>query len=395
MASTKKDQEAAYDGFLKNAIGSIPKSLPFRDLDNDIHPLFQRASFHFSDAAGTILELDDQTYQAMLPALRLASLLITEPSMLPVFDHIANGFVTGDSAGHLYVARGSLEGTPLGLSYVQQIFLSMDPDVLFIFTSDSSHKLSSKVHASTLVTDNADTSKRPYIQEPLHISLPTGESMMRYKTSCLAMISFREYFYTYFHTTHFTASAERHLTALLSFTNILLHELTHAFALFTQNGRITAQLEAEPRFSQSLPIAEYGRAYESWLWGGPMLFDVACPSMESDDAEPGLPPDLLVLAEWSQQEGRVRCEWRTNAEMTLGTERGLGLWFLKETWEKVRAEGAHGWVLREMGRDRLVVTGNGKLQVRFDGEVRLEVEWEPEMHGFERWFRDWKHEGLE
>jgi hypothetical protein len=98
----------------------------------------------------------------------------------------------------------------------------------------------------------------------------------------------------------------------------------------------------------------------------------------------------------NQQEGRVRCEWRTNVEMTLGTERGLGLWFLKETWEKVRAEGGHEWVLGEMGRDRLVVTGDRKLQVRFDGEVRLEVEWEPEMHGFERWFRDWKHkEGLE
>jgi hypothetical protein len=116
MASTKKDQEAEYDSFLKNTIGSVSTSLPFGDLDNDIHPLFQRASFHFSDADGTILELDDQTYQAMLPALRLASLLITEPSMLPVFDHIANGFVTSDSAGGLYVARGSLEGTPLGLS---------------------------------------------------------------------------------------------------------------------------------------------------------------------------------------------------------------------------------------------------------------------------------------
>jgi hypothetical protein len=297
MASTKKDQEAEYDSFLKNTIGSVSTSLPFGDLDNDIHPLFQRASFHFSDADGTILELDDQTYQAMLPALRLASLLITEPSMLPVFDHIANGFVTSDSTGNLYVARGSLEGTPLGLSYVRQIFTKMDPDVLFIFTSDSSHKLSRKVQASTLVTDHFDTSKRPYIQEPLHISLPTGETTMRYKTSCLAMISFREYFHTYLHTTHFTASAERHLTALLSFTNTLLHELTHAFALFTQNGRITAQLEVEPRFSQSLPTAKYGRAYENWLWGGPMLFDVACPSMKFDNEEPGLPPNLLVLAE--------------------------------------------------------------------------------------------------
>jgi hypothetical protein len=54
-----------------------------------------------------------------------------------------------------------------------------------------------------------------------------------------------------------------------------------------------------------------------------MLFDVACPSMKFDNEEPGLPPNLLVLAEWNQQEGRVRCEWRTNVEMTLGT---AGVW---------------------------------------------------------------------
>jgi hypothetical protein len=75
---------------------------------------------------------------------------------------------------------------------------------------------------------------------------------------------------------------------------------------------------------------------------------------------------------------------------------GVGDVVLKRTWERMRTEEGHGWVLGEMRRDRLVVTGDGKLQVRFDGEVRLEVEWEPEMHGFERWFRDWKHkEGWE
>jgi hypothetical protein len=369
MTQAKKDQETVYAKFLENAIGNLPDRVPLGDLDNDVHPLFQKASFTFSDADGNIDDIEDHTYQAMLPALRLASILITEPAMLSVFDHIANGFVTGDSNGDLYVAKSSLENTPLGHEYVRQVFLAMDPDVLFIFTSDSSHKLSHKVHASTLVTDHTDTSKRPYIRKPIHIP---GQSAPRHITSCLAMISFREYFHTYFNTQHRTTSPERHITALLSFTNVLLHELTHAFVLFTQNGIYTAPLPLEPRYSLALPLRGYGRAYESWLWGGPILFDVACPSISSLDAKPELPPHLLVLAEWSQQMGRVRCEWTEGVGMTLVTARGLRMWFLKGTWKRVRREREHAWLLGEMGRDRLVV-GDGKVRVLFDGVVREEV----------------------
>jgi hypothetical protein len=145
-----------------------------------------------SDVDGNVDDIENHTYQAMLPALHLALILITEPVMLPVFDHIANGFVTGDSHSDLYVVKGPIEKTLLGHEYIRQIFLAMDPNVLLNFISDLSHKLAPKGHASTLVIDHANISKRSCIQNPLHIP---GQSTPRYIMSCLAMISFREYFH--------------------------------------------------------------------------------------------------------------------------------------------------------------------------------------------------------
>jgi hypothetical protein len=99
MLPAKEDQEAAYAKFLKNAMGSLPASMPLGDLDNDVHPLFQQTSFYIHNGKVTIEDIDSSTYQAMLPMLHLASLLITEPAMLEGFDHLGNGFATGDAHG--------------------------------------------------------------------------------------------------------------------------------------------------------------------------------------------------------------------------------------------------------------------------------------------------------
>lgn len=42
--------------------------------------------------------------------------------MLVPFDQVANGFVDGDRIEDVYLAKGSLEGTPLGLAYVEEVF---------------------------------------------------------------------------------------------------------------------------------------------------------------------------------------------------------------------------------------------------------------------------------
>lgn len=69
----------------------------------------------------------------MSPDLRLASILITQRSMLPVFDHIANGMVVDDVQGEMYIDKGPLEGTDLGHVYVQQVFNHMASHSYFDF----------------------------------------------------------------------------------------------------------------------------------------------------------------------------------------------------------------------------------------------------------------------
>jgi hypothetical protein len=193
MTQAKNDQETVYVRFLDDAIGSLVDHVQFGDFDNDVHPLFQQVAFTSSDVKGNVDEIEKHTYQAMLPALRLTSIFITEPAMLPVFDYIANGFVTGDSHGDLHVAKCSIEKTLLGHEYIRQIFLAINPNVLLNFTSDLSHKLAPKGHASTLVIEHANIAKRSCIQNPLHTP---GRSTPRHIMSCLSMIPSREYFHT-------------------------------------------------------------------------------------------------------------------------------------------------------------------------------------------------------
>jgi hypothetical protein len=53
-------------------MGSLPASMPFGDLDNDVHPLFQQTSFYIHNGKVPIEDIDSSTYQAMLSMLRLA-----------------------------------------------------------------------------------------------------------------------------------------------------------------------------------------------------------------------------------------------------------------------------------------------------------------------------------
>lgn len=77
--------------------------------------------------------LPDAVYTTNTPVLRLAPLLITEPSMLVPFDHVANGVIKTDATGREYLANGPLEGTPLGREYVRWVFEMMVARIQFTF----------------------------------------------------------------------------------------------------------------------------------------------------------------------------------------------------------------------------------------------------------------------
>jgi hypothetical protein len=100
---------ATLHNFVRSVVGSLPSTNPLGDLDNSIHPMFHRLNFQHN--RHQIISLP--VYAAMMPALRLTSLLVTERAMLGVFDHIANGFLFGETKNDLYIEKGPLEGTPL------------------------------------------------------------------------------------------------------------------------------------------------------------------------------------------------------------------------------------------------------------------------------------------
>lgn len=123
--------------FLKDAGGSGDHSSPLDDPDNPIHPVFAPKHWCYKTPGSTShTRLSDIAYEAIAPALRLASLPITEPRMLAPFDHIANGMIVNVKNGVPYIAKGSLEGTSLGHAHVKAIFDYMAAsNTLFTFAA--------------------------------------------------------------------------------------------------------------------------------------------------------------------------------------------------------------------------------------------------------------------
>jgi hypothetical protein len=74
MTQAKNDEKkTVYSRFLEDTIRSLSDHVPFGNLNNDVHPLYQQAAC--TDVGRYIDDIEDHTYQAMLPALRLASIL--------------------------------------------------------------------------------------------------------------------------------------------------------------------------------------------------------------------------------------------------------------------------------------------------------------------------------
>jgi hypothetical protein len=129
MPRLNTEDRKYFNEFLQKAVELDPCiPSPLGDLDDPVHPLFEQEKFLIIDNDGDNIDIPDNAYAAMLLALRLASLLITKPALLTIFDHIANGLITGDAHGKTYIAKGPLQGTALGLEFVRCLFMYMATD---------------------------------------------------------------------------------------------------------------------------------------------------------------------------------------------------------------------------------------------------------------------------
>jgi hypothetical protein len=150
--------------------------------------------------------ISEAVYAAMSPALRLASILITERNMLPVFDYIANGLVVGDAHGEMYIGKGSLEGTELGHEYAQQVFTHMASHSYIDFQFHPVWALPGRPPEETQYTtafqmfqvalplpgDSMD------VTQSYSITTTTGEQMQRFVRISTSHINFRKCYLNYF-----------------------------------------------------------------------------------------------------------------------------------------------------------------------------------------------------
>jgi hypothetical protein len=195
----------------------------------------------------------------------------------------------------LYIAKSSLECTALGHEYVRQVFLNLHPDVEYTFVTDESGKMSRRAHATTIVVDPKNPKRPLYKKKQVLVQVLPSRFMKRHMMEGLAMITFRHHFLDYFQNHMHLDAPEKQVSTLLFFTNLLMHELAHAFVQFVETGSQISRLPVEPHYSFESPFQEHEYAHGSWLFDDMMLTDVACPSMIMNAAS-ALPPDLQVLS---------------------------------------------------------------------------------------------------
>lgn len=377
----------AYKQFLHDAVGTLPVENPLGDLNHPVHPLFGPQNF-FVDDGETSTDISISAYTAMLPALRLATCLITEPLMLKPFDHIANGFVTGDANGNMYIAQGTLEGTRPGYAYIQDVFRHMVSYVRFSFSLDNSH-----LGPNDMAISQIEDCSTPWTHPPCfddHITYSSGYITNRALRNLRVEVSFRDFYHTYFCSDIDRDTQPNRLSALFSFTLLLMHELAHTFAFFVENAWFEGP--RDPRWGFDEVWQEHGYAYEQWFFQGYIMVDVAGYAKLATDASI-FPTDLLVLADTMLNIEEPDVCWEIVVEgrvMTYLRADVIRRWFLKATWDGIRGGvDVHSRILGKAKRSGLVMRADGTLFVTYDEDVGAAIQWRPGPTGVDRWFHSW------
>ena len=354
--------------FLSKACGGDPATLPIGDLDNHIHPLLHHNKWVYSrvedDGTKSTQSITSAAYHAMKPALRLVSLLITEPSMLGFFDHLANGIVLSDDAG-IYLSEGVHEGTPLGLEYVKAVFEFMSNRTQFVFAATPGLKVTART-TSVPVNESPDLSRLlPGASKALteirqNITAGDRTSSRRFRNNLCKIELLRDGWLEYFE-----KDQERplhRLNSLLYFASVLAHEIAHAFRDFV---RPVAASE-EPRFAKHEVTFELGWAYQKWLFG-----DIYIPLLAK------LHPHRLLVHQSNElrwyrklsEPDKGPTVWKRPPIFKILTGEVVQSWFLKSTWQKLK-KGGHAGQIKESGRTTLQYFKDHSLEWYYDGEIR-------------------------
>jgi hypothetical protein len=259
MPSPSNAHNEALEAFFEAACGPDSPVSPLGDLDNPIHAMLCQR--HFQQAKpqpdGTCLYaiISDAAHDAITPALRLATLFLTE--MLGPFDHVANGVVAYDKDGDAYIRRGICEGSTRGLAYVEKIFEYMVRRIVIIFDGEE-NVVDIDNHPSATVTWNIVS------PDLIDISFTReGQTYTRQICDNQALVWLRSPGWLHYLEHEMAQDRSSYqLNALLQYTSTLMHELMHAFFGFTSNGHSSSDAP-EPRMNYEDTWHELGWQYET------------------------------------------------------------------------------------------------------------------------------------
>jgi hypothetical protein len=396
------DSERAREAFYNEAMGDAPPLAPGDELDNAIHPLFDQKNILCTDSKDKNCKnedmhiIPDETYAAMRPALRLATLLITEPKMLEPWDYIANGVeidgsLEDEEFADTYVAYGGeFELTPLGREIVNKIFLWMSGGVKIRFFDKFEAAESHGALGQAKFYPEKMNGKCLIARGEMEVEGQAGVWAAYLARGTISMQSFlsRHFVADHIHNNR----PEHQLITTFEFVCTLLHELMHLFGRYVRGNDYN-----EPRYEQSQAMRELGHAYEAWLLRGKLSYPLFRGQFSNpNDEEATLVCILLydwvvhptdefhfeLVGEVQPESGskgvkrsafsKIMCH---RAELPEGvvesvpflTAKVVQMWFSKAAWRRIGKE-AHGFIWAEASRSIFTIE-QGRHTLSYDDVV--------------------------
>ncbi|KAF1917384.1 hypothetical protein BDU57DRAFT_163560 [Ampelomyces quisqualis] len=260
MATTLASTVKAVAESTSNAYGPDPVSGPRGDLDNPIHPLFSHANFRVEedttkdgvDYPTSLTEISATAYEALTPALRLAPLLITVPSVLSLFDPLCNSKAVGERSekGRADIARGPWEGEPLGLEAVKDTFNFMKTRVQFQFVQPDACGAIGRTVFARLYDDLVAQTEAKSIERGILAGDRFSFHRMCEGQAYVGLC--RSRWLRSFEQEMTRDRSAYQLNALLDFAHTLMHEVVHAFFLFVDTEFLHGSdlLRVEPWYNE-------------------------------------------------------------------------------------------------------------------------------------------------
>ncbi|KAF2491175.1 hypothetical protein BU16DRAFT_566087 [Lophium mytilinum] len=331
--------------------------LPQPSLTNEIHPLFKLSRWVTGPNQDT-----ERIYNRLKPALRLASLLLTNPKAISsywprlLYGHHVH--FSGYDCTRDYLEPSSRETSPSTPSAVSDTFLKMSKNVsfLFMFANPARPDLSRVFGITCPGRDISDSHTLVPFAKPF--KWPRVQRHREHPT-----IGLHHSFYDFFAYQYLKASTSLRYRQLFVLAQTLVHEVAHAFSMFVHPER--GELAVEPwycrEFMQDVTQRqELGWTWERYMFGGALIpinnnvEDMGPLAYSLHHRVPGQGQRVLVngaearfLGAYPGAHGAPR-----RMSMSFVTMEWVAGWFTAEGWREWEGSGV---MLRAMGGHLVLV----------------------------------------